>query len=336
MRAAGAAMILVTAAGAARAHSTIPAPATFTNPPRLLSTPLDGGDRAYDPYAFPVADGSFDVAWEDGDTDPTAHHFFYYLDHAPPLALAIDMVAQVATPMPESVNGFWASCTCVEDMPSPCPEAGVRDCRNGFTWDTHALAPGAYWLLALTRDPPYDVYTVSDGPVRIAHGGAPPPAAIVVRPDGFGTFDTSYRVRWLLGGTAPFHVDLAYDSDDGIRQGAAFTPLGADVPLVAGADGTFAFDWDLSALPSARIYHVRATVRDASGQTTYTDSRAGVTVFHPGDDPDLALPPRDLGKPAGGDPGCAVVPRTAPLLPPLLLALLLLVGIALVAARRGR
>jgi hypothetical protein len=303
------AVLATLASGGAFAHGNAPSPATFTNPPRLQAMVTDAGDRVFAPYSFATADASFDVAWTDGDTDPISEHFFYYMDHAPPLALAVTDVQALATPIPESAGGFWVACSCADDFSVACPDIATRDCRNAFTWDTHGLLPGSYWLIAITRDPPYDVYTVSDGPVRIAHGGALPPAVIIVRPDGFGTFDQSYTARWILAGTDPMHVDLAYDSDDDVRAGVAWKPLATDVPLVAGADGTFSFVWDLSALQSARIFHLQATVKDATGQTVFTQSRNGVTVFHPGDNPDYAMPPigdADLGtvkKPGGS--GCA-------------------------------
>ena len=303
-----AALFATTAAASdASAHGNVPSPATFTSPPRLQSMVTDGGDRVYAPYTFATADASFDVEWTDGDTDPVSEHFIYYMTYAPPLALAVGDVEKLATPIPEGSGGFWAACSCPDDF-GACPDIGTRDCRNGFTWDTHALPPGTYWLIAVTRDPPYDVYTVSDGPVRVAHGGALPPAVIIVRPDGFGTFDQSYTAKWILGGMDPMHVDLAYESDDDVRAGAPWMPLASDVPLVAGDDGTFAFEWNLSALQSARIFHLQATVKDATGQTVVTDSRNGVTVFHPGDNPDFSASTGDdpdMAKAVpGGDGGC--------------------------------
>jgi MYXO-CTERM domain-containing protein len=288
--------------GIAHAHTNIPAPATFTSPPRLAFAASDAGDVDYAPYPFPTADTSFDVAWEDGDLDPTGRHYFYYLDHAPPLALSMTDIKAMATPIPETSGGIWASCDCPADF-GACPDAGVRDCRNAFTWDTHLVPDGAYFLIAVTVDPPYDVYTVSDGPVRVTHGSGQPPGVVVVRPDGFGTFDQSYRLRWLLAGTPPFHVDLAYDDDDDVRTGAPFTTIVTDLSPAAGVDATFLYDWDVSKLPSAHIYYARATVRDAAGSSVYTMSRAGVTVYHPGDMPDLGGHRSDMAT-GHADDGC--------------------------------
>jgi hypothetical protein len=333
--------VLAFATAAAFAHGNAPSPATFTNPPRLQALVTDGGDRMWAPYTFATADTSFDVAWTDGDTDPISEHFFYYMDHAPPLALAVTDVQGLATPIPESAGGFWVACSCPDDFGVVCPDIGTRDCRNGFTWDTHALPPGSYWLIAITRDPPYDVYTVSDGPVRIAHGGPLPPAAIIVRPDGFGTFDTSYTARWILIGTDPTHVDLAYNSDDDVRAGSPWKPLASDVPLMAGPDGTFSFEWDLSALASARIFHLQATVKDATGQTVFTQSRNGVTVFHPGDNPDYAVSVDDVdmgtAKKTGGS-GCAYANATGGAPTPLFVLALcaLVIAAGLVRGGKGR
>lgn len=173
-----------------------------------MSTAVDGGDRAYAPYAFPVADTCADVAWEDGDSDPIALDAFYYFDHAPPLALSITDIIARGTRIP-GIGDIWAACSCTPDIGVVCPDAGVRNCPSGFTWSTSSLAPGAYWVVATTSDPPYDIYTVSAGPIRVAHGGALPPAVIVLRPDGFGTYDRSYETRFMFTGQAPFHVDLS-------------------------------------------------------------------------------------------------------------------------------
>jgi hypothetical protein len=307
------------------AHGNVPSPATFTSPPRLSAMATDAGDRFFAPYTFATADASFDVTWEDGDVDPISQHFFFYMDHPPPVALKVSDVEAVATAIPESAGGFWAACSCADDFGS-CPDIGApRDCRNGFTWDTHALAPGSYWIIAITRDAPYDIFTVSDGPVRIAHGGPLPPAVIVVRPDGFGTFDQSYTARWIVAGTDPVHVDLSYASDVDVRNGTAFKPLAADVPMMAWPDGTSYYAWDLTGLESARIFHLRATVMDASGITAFADSRNGVTVFHPGDNPDLAAPGVDMATTTGGDDGCALGGASPAPLGALLLGLVILI-----------
>jgi hypothetical protein len=291
----------------AAAHGTVPSPASFTSPPKHVAMTADGGTRQYAPYAFVTADASTQVAWDDGDMDPLALHSFYYFDHAPPLALSVTDILARGTPVP-GVGSIWGACSCADDLGVVCPDAGVRDCRNSFTWDTSALPPGAYFIVAATHDPPYDIYTVADGPVRVAHGGAVPPAVIVVQPDGFGTFDRSYTTRWIMTGQAPFHVDVAYASDDAVRANEPFSTITSDVPLEASSDGSYSYVWDTSALPSPRIYHVRVTVKDATGQSVFSDSRAGVTIFHPGDQPDLAGGAKDFSVAAIGKDhgGCSV------------------------------
>ena len=114
-------------------------------------------------------------------------------------------------------------------------------------------------------------------------------------------------MRWLLTGQAPFHVDLVCALDDTVRAGGTFTPIASDVPLVAGADGSFTYEWDTSKLEGAHIYYVRVTVTDATSQTVFSDSRAGVTVFHPGDQPELGGLGQDLSIATPSDEGgCAV------------------------------
>ena len=50
--------------------------------------------------------------------------------------------------------------------------------------------------------------------MRIAHGGTPAPAAMIVRPDGFGAWDTIYHLQWLADGKPPLTFDLAYGLED--------------------------------------------------------------------------------------------------------------------------
>ena len=45
--------------------------------------------------------------------------------------------------------------------------------------------------------------TPANAPIRVAHGGTPLPAALIVRPDGYGAWDTSYHLQWLADGKAP-------------------------------------------------------------------------------------------------------------------------------------
>lgn len=121
------------AGGRARAHgSTPPTPATFTNPPRLERAIADGGREAFAAYPFPVADHTFELRWEDSDDDGIARHTFYYLDHAPPLVVAVGDLPRLAMPIVEAGEGIWASCTCLEDL-GACPDAGQRRCENSLT-----------------------------------------------------------------------------------------------------------------------------------------------------------------------------------------------------------
>jgi hypothetical protein len=114
--------------------------------------------------------------------------------------------------IPEGSGGIYISCTCTPALGVVCPDAGPRDCRDAFAWDTHALPDGTYWVIAVDYDPPFDVYSVSETPVRVAHGGAPaPPAVVVIPPDGIGVADRAYTIDGL--GAAPLTLDLEYGHD---------------------------------------------------------------------------------------------------------------------------
>ncbi len=269
--------------------------AVFTNPVPPTVTPSDMGVELT-PFTFQTADQSMTVMWQDGDNDPTGRFFFYYLDHAPTFqvlpadietmaspvkATAADTVAGMNTPV-----AMWTGCTCSNDAGVVCPDAGaVRDCRNQFDWDTSQIAAGTYWLIAVNDDPPYHVYSIGLAPVRIAHGGASlPPAAMILRPDGFGSFDKSYRVQWYTAGKAPLKIDLAFGLDE---EGSVFGPvtsLAKNLTPIMNSDGTQGYDWDVSGLETLKVYFLRVTVTDADGITSYTDSRFGLSVFHPGVD----------------------------------------------------
>jgi hypothetical protein len=165
---------------------------------------------------------------------------------------------------------------------------------------------------------------VSNAPVRIAHGGAPlPPAVVVVRPDGYGSFDQRYHLQWLAAGTPPLTFTIYYGVED---TGTALQPSAGVTDGIAGimnSDGTFAYDWDISSLSSNTIYWVRIKVTDGNGVSTYTDSHYGMTVYHNG--PPL---PSDMAMALPKKHGCGVDPDQPPLAA-LVSALATLGGIAL-------
>ena len=199
---------------AAYAHvGSVVSLARFVNPPPLLTSP-DGGVTS---AAIQIADGSFDVTWNDGDMDPTGRYFFYYLDRQPPSGASTADVVKLATPIPEGSAGIWTACDCIDGNGVSCPDAGVRDCRDDFVWDTHALAAGSYWIIAVDNDPPYYLYSVAESPLRVAHAGTPPPAALFITPNGIGAADASYKLSWVAAGDAPLQFDLAW----GAKRGAA-------------------------------------------------------------------------------------------------------------------
>jgi MYXO-CTERM domain-containing protein len=298
----------------ARAHVGVNVSnARFSNPPPPNITPADLGD-VIAPYTFPTADQTYTVSWDDGDIDPTGRFFFYYMDHDPTFQVLpsdIESMAGLATPIkatsldPAAVMtpvAMWAGCTCADDAGVVCPDAGVRDCRNQFEWDTSAIPSGSYWVVAVNNDPPYHVYSVSMAPVRIAHGGAQlPPAAMIVLPDGLGAYDKSYRVQWLAVGKTPLKIDLAYGLDE---QGSVFGPvtsLAKNVMSPLNPDGSQVYDWDVSGLESLKVYFLRVTVTDADGTSSYTDSRFGLSIYHPPLDAGVdAAVPGDGGRSDGG------------------------------------
>lgn len=274
--------------------------ARFTGPPPPVAT------RTFDaitvePYTFASADQSFEVSWDDGDNDPTARYYFYYLDHAPTSQVPTADIQMLATAIPGAPSdGIWASCDCSNDAGVACVEdGGSRDCRNSFTWDTSQVAAGAYWIIAVNIDPPYLVHSVSRAPVRIAHAGAAlPPAALVLLPDGFGAHADTYRTQWLATGVAPLSFDLSYGIDRAKVVLNPTTPLVSDLRPTPLADGSYAYDWDLSGVPDD-VYFLRVTVRDGEGRSSYTDSALDLTVYHP---PDLGA--FDAGATPPTPPGC--------------------------------
>jgi MYXO-CTERM domain-containing protein len=325
--------------------------AKFTSPAPPMVTAAGAMAVTLAPYTFATADQTFDVTWTDGDNDPTAHFFFYYFDHDPTREIQIPDIQSTGAPALDLSTGkqaaIWAGCMCpFPDMNAniivTCPDLGTttRDCRNDFTWDTSQLKAGAYWLVALNFDPPQAAYTIGGGPVRIAHAGAaPPPAVMVLRPDGFGTWDQSYRVQWYAQGKAPLKIDLAYGNYDGASVLTDPMPLAQNVQAINNPDGTQSWDWDLTQLPSLTSYYLRVTVTDADGVKTFTDSSYGLSVYHNTSDggaPDLGAH-RDGGNliihPSSGCSCQLSGAGAATLLGPL--ALLALLALVLLRRRRA-
>jgi hypothetical protein len=335
-----AAGLLLMAAPAAAHVGAVPAKATFSAPLGPVTTDSAAGDH-YDvaPFTFPTADKTFTVSWDDGDIDPTGRFTFYWLDHEPAFQVPPEAIEQIGTAIPNAV-GVWVSCTCANNADGGiiCPDAGSRagSCFNSFVWDTSALPAGSYWITAVNNDPPFHVYNVADAPVRVAHGGAaPPPAVIVLRPDGLMSFDQQYRAQWLAVGAAPLRYDLEYGLDDLDLSLNPTVPFASAAATTANADGTVSYNWNLAALMSGEQYFLRVRVTDAMGRVAFSDSRLGLNVFHRGDAGSDIVPVdmrRRIVLPVPSDGGCRVGAGGGAWLPVAALALAL--ALALVARRR--
>src|SRR5262245_59032695 len=134
------ALCVLLLSGVAHAHTGGTAVnATFTQP---AAPTLGPGDLSFmvAPYTFATADTTFTVSWDDGDTDPTGHFTFYYLDHQPTFGVTPADVESIATPIrevgkPTELVQIWASCTCMDVGGVMCPDLGApRDCRSSFVW----------------------------------------------------------------------------------------------------------------------------------------------------------------------------------------------------------
>jgi len=297
--------------------------ATFTSPGDPGITHGDANDTLTPtPYVWVTADSSYTVVWSDGDIDPTGRFTFYYLDHQPTFEVTPDDIETggIATKIDDPINnsgGYFASCYCSGDQGVTCPDGtGVvmRDpattCANQITWNTSAIPPGTYWIVAVDNDPPFHVYYSATAPLRVAHGGTPLPAALILRPDGIGAWDTSYHLQWIADGKAPLSFKLEYGLED---TGTALMPqaLIADhLTPAPNADGSFGYDWDVSQLGNSLAYWVRLTVTDGDGNATFTDSHFAATIFHNGG---MVTPTLDLAMaPPKKKSGCEVGPDDGP------------------------
>jgi hypothetical protein len=300
---------LLLATAVARAHvGAVPATATFSSPASPVVTQGANGPTL-EPYTPSTADQSFRVAWSDGDVDPTGKFDFYYLPYQPHYQVGAAWIQQNATPLREvgqppdthTPARRWVACTCNADLGVTCPDAGPRPCDNELLWDTSAIQPGAYFIIAVNDDDPFLTFSPADGPVIISHGGTPPPAVVVLRPDGVGTFDKSYDTKWFAVGKPPLKFDVAYGKSG--SMGEVFGPttsLGKSIAAAALPDGTFGWTWDLTSLPGPKAYFFQVTVTDGDGRIAYTNSRYQITVYHPPPSGDLGP---DAGAQAGGDLG---------------------------------
>ncbi len=280
-------------AGRAEAHiGAVVAVAKFTAPADPGITHADPNDTIDPtPFAWTTADQSFVITWTDGDMDPTGRFTFYYMDHQPTFQVDvsnIDPMPTIATIIDDQVNttgGYWTSCFCSADQGVTCPVV-TRDpagnCANQITWDTSAIAPGTYWIVAVNNDPPFHVYYPSNAPIRVSHGATPLPAALIVRPDGFGAWDTSYHLQWLADGKPPLTFGLQFGLEDTGTSLMPQTPIASALSLTPNSDGTYGYDWDVSQLDTNKAYWVRLTVTDGDGNSTYTDSHYATTIFHQG------------------------------------------------------
>jgi hypothetical protein len=291
--------------------------AQFTHPPPLLTAP-DGGVTA---AAIPTADGSYQVTWTDSDEDPTGRYSFYYMDRPPPSGMSTATVEARGIPVGE--GPIWAACDCVDDptFMVMCPDAGDRDCRNEFSFDTSALAPGAYWLIAVDHDPPYYLYSISESPIRVGHGTTAPPGALFLKPNGIGSAHLTYQLEWVAAGDAPLSFDLAWAPNDGVDTPP--TSIGTNLAAKDEGNGRFSFAWDTSPLPDGDIY-VQLTVRDGQGRSSVTNS-LNLNIFHGSSKADLGPDLAMRAMQPQPDGGCDVAPggqATAALFVGVLLALL--------------
>jgi hypothetical protein len=168
---------------------------------------------------------------------------------------------------------------------------------------------GSYWILAVDNDPPYYLYSVSESPVRISHGPAPPPAVAFLQPNGIGYADASSTLQWIGVGVAPLTFDLAYGPN--MYPGVLDPPLsiGKAVAATTNADGTFGLVWNTSAVAPGDVF-VELRVTDGMGRTAYTDSLS-FAVFHGGggDAAPITRAPADLAVPSlPSRAGCEVSP----------------------------
>jgi hypothetical protein len=319
--------------------------ARFLHPAAPAVIVLDGGATlSYLGYLPETADAYYHIAWDDGDFDPYASFTFYYLDHLVSDAVNAEEILTIGAPVVDILGrpaaNIAATCSCDSDGGFICPDLGARWCENFIDWDTHAIADGSYWVVAVNDEPPFFVYNASLAPVRIAHGARLPPAVLVELPDGLGHTDTSYRIEAIAIGTGTMKLDLAWgDASDPATVLQPVHPIASGLPVVIGSDGMTGYDWDVSGLDDG-AYFVRATLTDDNG-TAFSDSRYPLDVFH--DHPadlafsparDFAIPISDGGMNASGC-SCAIA-RRRPAPPMAFIAVALAIGCAIGRSRRGR
>jgi MYXO-CTERM domain-containing protein len=146
-----------------------------------------------------------------------------------------------------------------------------------------------YWIIAANFDYPYKIYSVAEGPVRIAHGGAAyPPAAIVVLPNGLFATDKSYNTVWIATGQAPLQFDVFYGINAMANVLDQPTTLGSNITPIINGDSSFSYIWDTSNL-SEGLYYFGVKVTDGTGQSSFTDSQLGENVYHPVEDGGLVF-----------------------------------------------
>ena len=284
-------------------NGAVVAKASFCLPPPPGHFPTDasGVEYHYVPrYAPEEADQHYRFAWQDGDMDPTGKFTFYYVDHDLPVALRVDYVdgtggTQGIGKLMKSVDGreardVYVSCACVAQdgggdlcdagiLPN-CVDGGARWCDNWIDWDTSQVPDGVYWIAAVNNDPPYHLYNMSEAPIRVSHGTHKPPAVMVVKPDGYGSAETLYRVTALVAGEGKLTMNVAWGIDNDPAVTNPLHVIASKVPITPASDGTVTYDWDVSKLPN-EAYFIEVTVTDDTGASSYSDSRQGIGVFHP-------------------------------------------------------
>ena len=235
------------------------------------------------------------------------------MDHQPTFQVSADDIETggIATKIDDPVNmagGYFASCYCDGDQGVTCPMV-TRDpagnCANQFTWNTSAIAPGTYWIVAVNNDPPFHVYYPSQRADPRRARREPRPAALIVRPDGFGAWDTMLSPAVARRRQAAAEVRSRVRArGHGHRAHADRRHRHRDLPTT-NADGSYGYDWDVSHLASNMGYWVRLTVTDGDGNKTFTDSHFATTIFHNPVAADMAMPPKKKS-------GCEIGPDDGP------------------------
>ena len=101
----------------------------------------------------------------------------------------------------------------------------ATNCANQITWNTSASRPAPTGWSRSTTIRRFTPTTRRTRRFACAHGGTPLPSVLVVRPDGYGSWDTTYHLQWMADGKGPLTFDLQYGLED---TTTALTPQSDD------------------------------------------------------------------------------------------------------------